>query len=113
MRSLEQDIEAIAKREIYADATGLAPAVIGHHLFGFDAAARAIIALLRDRLLSDEAVEAALTGWLDDDRDQAAYLMGKHRLMGSGVVDNAKRALSAALDRIETPARAIQEKADG
>ena len=59
MTSLRDDVIAVLKRDIYADASGLAPAVIAHHLGGFETAADAIIQAITTRLTSEEAVREA------------------------------------------------------
>lgn len=43
---MREEVEAILRRRIKVDATGLAPAVIGHHVLGFDEAADALLPLL-------------------------------------------------------------------
>lgn len=55
-------IETLQSR-IYADATGLTPAVIGHHLFGFEQAADAILSRLTAAEAGREEAEKERDAW--------------------------------------------------
>ena len=44
-----EEVARVIKDFVKADATGLAPAVIGHYLFGFKEAAQAVQALYRSK----------------------------------------------------------------
>lgn len=54
-------------------------------------------------MISDKAVEAALTAYMDGDADQARWLLGKERLEGSPAVKNMRAALLAALPHLDHP----------
>lgn len=61
-------VEKLIAQHVKADATGLAPAVIGYHLFGFDDAARAVVALFQPQM---EAAEGLLHALEEMDRYDA------------------------------------------
>lgn len=54
-------------------------------------------------MISDKAVEAALTAYMDGDADQAKWLLGKERLEGSPSVKHMRAALLAALPYLDEP----------
>lgn len=59
-------VEKLIARHVKADATGLAPAVIGYHLFGFDDAARAVVALFQPQVEAAEGLLSVSQGIIGD-----------------------------------------------
>lgn len=67
---LVERVAQLISKHVKADATGLAPAVISHYLFGFNDAARAVIALFDAR----EKAAAGLLGAAEKASDEWAEL---------------------------------------
>ncbi len=102
MRSLEETIACMFDPSAWVldPATGKTHEL---HLGTRDASleqARKLLALLRDRLLSEEAVEAGADGLSRDQIDMSLSDLNDHML--NGYKANARACLLAALDRIES-----------
>jgi hypothetical protein len=70
----DEEVEAVLREHIRVDATGLAPAVVGHMVFGFADAAKAVRALL--------AAEAARK---PDDKKPGAMTQGLYVMLRKAV----------------------------
>ena len=75
---------AIMRQHIKADASGLAPAVISHYLFGFEDAADAILSTLRPQPSGETREQVARLASLADDAEAMSLDIAMSNYVGTG-----------------------------